>query len=128
MEDIKKDIEMLYSKTNHLDTRLTKIEATRPFLEDMIERDINAHEKLAATLQEVQMSMVSLNSEMVAMKQDFTEANKKTNEELTKVSAKVTMIEEKAKFDIHLFIKTNWPWIVVLLGAGIYSVSKFIKF
>lgn len=128
MEDIKKDIETLYSKTNHLDTRMTKIEATRPFLEDMIERDINAHEKLAATLQEVQMSMVNLNAEMASMKQEFTEANEKTNTELVKVSTKVTMIEEKGKFDIQLFIKSNWPWIMVLLGFGLYTISKFVRF
>ena len=128
MEDIKKDIETLYSKTNHLDTRMTKIEATRPFLEDMIERDIDAHEKLAATLQEVQMSMVNLNAEMASMKQEFTEANEKTNTELAKVSTKVTMIEEKGKFDIQLFIKSNWPWIMVLLGFGLYTISKFVRF
>lgn len=128
MEDIKKDIETLYSRTNHLDSRMTKIEATRPFLEDMIERDVNAHEKLATTLQEVQMSMVNLNAEMKAMKQEFTEANEKTNAELIKVSTKVTMIEEKGKFDIQIFIKTNWPWIMVLLGLGLYAISSFIKF
>ena len=128
MADVEKDIEILYSKFNHLDTRMTKIEATRPFLEDMIERDINAHEKLASTLQEVQGSMISLNNEMASMKKEFTEANNKTNQEIKKVSAKVSIIEEKGKFDIQLFIKNNWPWIITLIGFGIYAVSNIVKF
>lgn len=128
MEDIKKDIDTLYSKTNHLDKRMTALEATRPFLEDMVERDIKSHEKLAATLQQVQISMVGLNGEMTAMKQEFTESNQKTNAELKKVSNKVSMIEEKGKFDIQLFIKANWPWIMVLLGFGFYAVSRYAKF
>lgn len=125
---VEKDIEILYSKFNHLDTRMTKIEATRPFLEDMIERDISAHEKLASTMHEVQMSMVGLNTEMASMKEEFAEANAKTSQELEKVSKKVSIIEEKGKFDIQLFIKNNWPWIVCLLGMGIYAISGFIKF
>lgn len=140
------DIGTLYSKVNKLDSRLTKIESTRPFLEDMIERNIASNEKLANTLQEVQISMVKMNEKMDEqsealriMKQEFEQANAATNRKIeevdkkamdgiAKVSEQVEEVEEKGKFDIHEFIKKNWPWILVLLGLGFMSISQYVKF
>ena len=119
-----KDIDTLYRKINKLDSRMTEIEATRPFLKEMIERNIKSNEKLASTLQEVQMSMVNLNHEM----KEQSEAMISMKKEFSDVKAKVESIEEKGKFDIHSFIKSNWPWIMILLGIGFYSISKFVKF
>lgn len=141
-----KDISTLYSKVNKLDARMTKIESTRPFLEEMIERNIASNEKLASTLQEVQISMVKMNEKMdeqsealKTMKAEFEEANKKTNDKIeavdkkatdsiAKVDARVEEVEEKGKFDIQLFFKSNWPWITVIIGAGLIYVSNFVKF
>lgn len=140
------DIGTLYSKVNKLDSRLTKIESTRPFLEDMIERNIASNEKLANTLQEVQISMVKMNEKMDeqsealrTMKQEFEQANAATNRKIEEVDKKATdgitqvgerieEVEEKGKFDIFEFIKKNWPWILVLLGLGAMSVSQYVKF
>lgn len=140
------DIGALFSKVNKLDARMTKIESTRPFLEDMIKRNIASNEKLVETLQEVQISMVKMNEKMDeqseairTMKQEFEEANiqtnkrieevdKKASEGITKVGKRVEEVEEKGKFDIHMFIKNNWPWIVVLIGAGMLTVSQYVKF
>lgn len=140
------DIGNLYSKINKLDSRLTKIESTRPFLEDMIERNIASNEKLANTLQEVQVSMVRMNEKMdeqsealKTMEQEFEQANaainrkieevdKKATEGIAQVGERVEEVEEKGKFDIHEFIKKNWPWILVLLGLGFMSISQYVKF
>ena len=140
------DIGTLYSKVNKLDARLTKIESTRPFLEDMIERNIASNEKLANTLQEVQISMVKMNEKMDEqsealriMKEEFQEANiqtnkkieevdKKATEGIAKVGERIEEVEEKGKFDIVLFIKSNWPWILTLIGIGVLYASKFVKF
>lgn len=140
------DIGTLYSKVNKLDARLTKIESTRPFLEDMIERNIASNEKLANTLQEVQISMVRMNEKMDEqsealriMKEEFEEANfqtnkkieevdKKATEGIAKVGERVEEVEEKGKFDIMLFLKSNWPWILVLVGIGTLYASNFVKF
>lgn len=119
-----KDIDTLYRKINKLDSRMTEIEATRPFLKEMIERNIESNEKLSSTLQEVQMSMVNLNHEM----KEQSEAMISMKKEFSDVKAKVESIEENGKFDIHSFIKSNWPWIMFLLGIGFYSISKFVKF
>lgn len=140
------DIGTLYSKVNKLDSRLTKIESTRPFLEEMIERNVASNEKLADTLQEVQISMVKMNEKMdeqsealKTMKKEFEQANAATNRKIEEVDKKATdgiiqvgerieEVEEKGKFDIFEFIKKNWPWILVLLGLGIMSISQYFKF
>lgn len=140
------DIGTLYSKVNKLDSRLTKIESTRPFLEEMIERNVASNEKLANTLQEVQISMVKMNEKMdeqsealKTMKKEFEQANATTNKKIEEVDKKATdgiiqvgerieEVEEKGKFDIFEFIKKNWPWILVLLGLGIMSISQYFKF
>lgn len=141
-----KNIDTLYSKVNKLSDRMTKIESTRPFLEDLIKRNIKTNEELSKTLNGVQMSMVRMNEKMdeqsealVSMKQEFEEANKKTNEKIENVKkytaekiqavdSRVDEVEEKGKFDFLLWIKSNWPWIVCVLGLGILYASSYVKF
>jgi len=140
------EISSIYGQINQLDSRVTKLESTRPFLEEMIEREIATSEKLSETLQDVQVSMTKMNSKMDEqskaiedMKIDFAEANKKTNERIEqvnqrqadnfgKIEKRMGEVEEKGKFDIQLFIKQNWPWIIVVLGLGMGYVADFIKF
>lgn len=148
-----KDINILYSKVGKLDTRIAKIESTRPFLEDMIERSIVSNEKLATTMQEMQITMVKLNEKMddqaqamedqanavIAMREEFDKANKATNEkienvkketlqQIQEVDERVDEVEEKGKFDIWLFIKKYCPWVIVTLGLGMLYASQYVKF
>lgn len=141
-----KDIDNLYSKVNSLSDRMKEIESTRPFLREMIERNIVSNEKLSDTLHEVQLSMVRMNEKMdeqsealLSMRHEFEEANKKTNEKIntveqnasqriSEINDRVNTVEEKGKFDIHLYIKQNWPWILIAIGFGIMYASQFIKF
>lgn len=139
------DIAVLYSKCNKLDARVTKIEAASPFLEEMIARNVASNEKLGNTLQEIQISMVKMNEKMdeqsialTAMKAELEETSKATNARIDDVDKKVSQriqqvdtrvdnIEEKGKFDIALYLKTNWPWILIVLGLGIAYVSQMVK-
>lgn len=128
------DIGVLYGKVNKLEVRMEKIEATRPFLEEMIDRDTKSNEKLAEVLQDVQLSMAKMNDKMDAqalvidsMKEDFAKANKQTNERIGAIGKKVDEIEEKGKFDIWDYIKKNLPWIIVVLGIGTAYASTFVK-
>ena len=139
------DIAVLYSKCNKLDARVTKIEAASPFLEEMIARNVASNEKLGNTLQEIQISMVKMNEKMdeqsialTAMKAELEETSKATNARIDDVDKKVSQriqqvdtrvdnIEEKGKFDITLYLKTNWPWILIVLGLGIAYVSQMVK-
>ena len=125
----------IYAKLDDHDHRITKLESTQPFLQDLIQRSVKSNELLTQTMQDVQMSMVKLNDkmdeqarEMKEMKADFEKANKSTADKLTTVESKVTILEEAGKFDIQAYLKHNFPWIVVVLGMGILYVSQSVKF
>lgn len=129
------DTSKIYAKLDDHDHRITQLESTRPFLQDLIERSIKSNETLTKTMQDVQMSMVKLNDkmddqakEMKEMKADFETANKATAEKLTTVEKKVTVLEDAGKFDIRGYIKHNFPWVVVILGMGFLYASQYFKF
>lgn len=129
------DTSKIYAKLDDHDHRITQLESTRPFLQDLIERSIKSNETLTKTMQDVQMSMVKLNdkmdeqaNEMRDMKADFEAANKTTADKLTTVEAKVTTLEEVGKFNIWEYLKKNFPWIIAIMGMGILYVSQYVKF
>lgn len=129
------DISILYGKVNKLSERVTEIEVTRPFLQEMIDRNIASNERLAETLNDVRITMTHMNDKMdeqsatiKTMKEEFEESNRKTNERIGEVDRKIESLEEKGKFDIFGMIKTNFPWIAVILGLGIAYASQYFKF
>lgn len=125
----------IYAKLDDHEHRLTTLESTRPYLQDLIERSIKSNEVLTTTMQDVRVSMVKLSDkmdeqsqEMKAMKTDFEKANKNTNEKLSIVESKVVTLEDAGKFDMRNWLKYNFPWIIVIIGIGMLWVSKFVKF
>lgn len=129
------DIGKIYSKLDDHDHRITTLESTRPYLQDLIERNINSNEKLSDTMSKIQESMIHLNdkmdkqaTDMQTMRGDLEKANKATNDKLTTVAAKVSTLEDAGKFDIWVWVKTNWPWICVLCGLGLMYASQYVKF
>lgn len=111
------------------------MEATQPFLQDLIERSITSNEKLGEVLQQVQLAIGSINlkidaqaESLNAMKEDFEKTNKNIEDRIGGIDSKIRAVEDKGKFDIWAFVKTYFPWIVVLLGVGVYGVSQFVKF
>lgn len=129
------DTSKIHAKLDDHDRRITKLESTWPFLQDLIHRSVKSNEILTQTMQDVQMSMVKLNDKMdeqargmKEMKADFEKANKAAGEKLTAVESKVITLEEAGKFDIRGYLKHNFPWIVVVLGMGVLYVSQYVKF
>lgn len=129
------DIGKIYNKLDDHDHRITALESTRPYLQDLIERNINSNEKLSDTMAKIQESMIHLNdkmdkqaTDMQTMRSDLERANKATNDKLTTVEAKVSTLEDAGKFDIWAWVKTNWPWICVLCGLGLMYASQYVKF
>lgn len=125
----------IYAKLDDHDHRITQLESTRPYLQDLIDRSIKSNEVLTQTMQDVQLSMVKLNdkmdrqsSEMVKMKESLEAANAKTDEKLSAVETKVNALEDAGKFDIRAFFKKNWPWICAIIGFGGLYVAQFVKF
>lgn len=129
------DNSKIYAKLDDHDHRITQLESTRPYLQDLIDRNIKSNEVLTRTMQDVQVSMVKLNDkmdrqvdEMAKMKKSVEAANAKTDEKLSSVETKVNALEDAGRFDILEFFKKNWPWICVLLGMGGLYVAQFVKF
>ena len=60
------DINTLFGKVAKLDQRVTKIEATQPFLTEILEKNVKTNERLAETLHEIRLSMVSMNDKIDA--------------------------------------------------------------
>ena len=129
------DIGKIYGRLDDHDHRITALESTRPFLQDLIARSVKSNEVLAQTMQDVQLSMVKLNdkmdaqaAEIKAMKTNSEMANRNMNDKLTAVETKVSALEDAGKFDIRAWIKKNWPWLCVMVGLGIMYASQYVKF
>ena len=125
----------IYAKLDDHDRRITQLESTRPYLQDLIDRNIKSNEVLTQTMQDVQVAIVKLNDkmdrqvdEMAKMKKSVEAANAKTDEKLSAVETKVNALENAGKFDIRAFFRKNWPWVCVLLGMGGLYVAQFVKF
>ena len=81
------DNSKIYAKLDDHDHCITQLESTRPYLQDLIDRNIKSNEVLTRTMQDVQVSMVKLNDkmdrqvdEMAKMKKSVEAANAKTDE------------------------------------------------
>lgn len=132
--DVEKDIDAIYKRLNNIDKRLVEIESTRPFLKEMVDRNVSICELLGETMQEVQYSMRALNEKMELqstsikeIREEFNILSNRTNDKIDKVSNKIRLVEDKGKFDILQYIKNNWPLILVLIGLGGAYIAKFIK-
>ena len=129
------DINSLFGKVAKLDQRVTKIEATQPFLTEILEKNVKTNERLAETLHEIRLSMVSMNDKIDAqataienMKHDFDEADKKTDERIKSVVQKVETINFEGQFNIREFLKKNFIWLAITVGLGVAYFSTFISF
>lgn len=129
------DINTLFGKVAKLDQRVTKIEATQPFLTEILEKNVETNERLAETLHEIRLSMVTMNDKIDAqataienMKHDFDEADKKTDERIKSVVQKVETINLEGQFNIREFLKKNFIWLAITVGLGVAYLSTFISF
>lgn len=132
--DVEKDVDAIYKRLNNIDKRLVEIESTRPFLKEMVDRNVLVCELLGETMQEVQYSMRTLNEKMEfqstsikEIREEFNILSDRTNDKIDEVSNKIQLVEDKGKFDILQYIKNNWPLILVLIGLGGAYIAKFIK-
>ena len=129
------DINTLFGEVAKLDQRVTKIEATQPFLTEILEKNVETNERLAETLHEIRLSMVSMNDKIDAqataienMKHDLDEADKKTDERIKSVVQKVETINLEGQFNIREFLKKNFIWLAITVGLGVAYFSTFISF
>ena len=120
------DIGILYHKVNDLSERVTELESTRPFMQEMIEREIKVSEKLDATLDAVQLSMVQMNAKMDEQSKAIEMLQKNSAESNKKLNNRLDDLEERGQFDFLTYIKTNLPTIILTgVVVGAYVAKHF---
>lgn len=123
------DIGILYHKVNDLSERVTELESTRPFMQEMIEREIKVSEKLDATLDAVQLSMVQMNAKMDEQSKAIELLQKNSVESNKKLNNRLDDLEERGQFDFLTYIKTNLPTIILIgVVVGTYVAKHFNLF
>lgn len=125
----------IYDRLDDHDRRITVLESTRPFLQDLTERSIKSYNALSKTMQDVQLSMVKMNDKMDAqaeslrnLQDNMFTGNKAMSEKITAIENRVANIDEEGKFNIRTWFKTNWPWVLIVMGLGIMVASQYVKF
>lgn len=123
------DIGILYHKVNDLSERVTELESTRPFMQEMIEREIKVSEKLDATLDAVQLSMVQMNAKMDEQSKAIELLQKNSVESNKKLNNRLDDLEERGQFDFLTYAKTNLPTIILIgVIVGAYVAKHFNLF
>ena len=120
------DIGILYHKVNDLSERVKELESTRPFMQEMIEREIKVSEKLDATLDAVQLSTVQMNAKMDEQSKAIEMLQKNSVESNKKLNNRLDDLEERGQFDFLTYIKTNLPTIILTgVVVGAYVAKHF---
>ncbi len=120
------DIGILYHKVNDLSERVTELESTRPFMQEMIEREIKVSEKLDATLDAVQLSMVQMNAKMDEQSKAIEMLQKNSVESNKRLNNRLDDLEERGQFDFLSYIKANLPTIILTgVVVGAYVAKHF---
>ena len=120
------DIGILYHKVNDLSERVTELESTRPFMQEMIEREIKVSEKLDATLDAVQLSMVQMNAKMDEQSKAIEILQKNSVESNKRLNNRLDDLEERGQFDFLSYIKANLPTIILTgVVVGAYVAKHF---
>lgn len=123
------DIGILYHKVNDLSERVTELESTRPFMQEMIEREIKVSEKLDTTLDAVQLSMVQMNAKMDEQSKAIELLQKNSVESNKKLNNRLDDLEERGQFDFLTYVKTNLPTIILIgVVVGAYVAKHFNLF
>lgn len=123
------DIGILYHKVNDLSERVTELESTRPFMQEMMEREIKVSEKLDATLDAVQLSMVQMNANIDEQSKAIELLQKNSVESNKKLNNRLDDLEERGQFDFLTYIKTNLPTIILTgVVVGAYVAKHFNLF
>lgn len=126
--EIKHDIVLLQKD-------VTEIKITQPMLQATLEKNVEANEKLVETLHEIEKTMISMNDKMDVqskeidtIKTEMEENNVHLTNKINKVEERVDKVDAEGQFNIRLFFQKYFPWIVILVGGGMFILSKFVKF
>ena len=106
-----------------MDKRLTLVEAELPHLKDSLDRNTKSNEKMTEVLNSLEKTMERINYTTENQEREIGE----NKEEINKVKIKVNELEEKGKFDISNWIKSNWPWLLITGTLAIGWATNYLN-
>ena len=112
----------LEERVSRMENRLIKVEAELPHLRESLDRNTKSNEKMTEVLGSLEKTMMQINYKTETQDSEI----KENKEEIDKVKVKVEELEEKGKFDISSWIKSNWPWLLITATLGIGWATKII--
>lgn len=124
-------MEVLEARMHGLEEKVTRLDTEYPFLKESLDQNTKSYQELNKTLVSFKDTMTTMNLQMATMNNNFqTQKNTldKVVGDVDALKSRVESVDEKGKFDIHEFFKKYFPWIVVLIGFGVFAVSNFVKF
>lgn len=124
-------MELLEARVHELEEKVTRLDTEYPFLKESLDQNTKSYQELNKTLVSFKDTMTTMNLQMAAMNSNIQTQKSTLDKVVGDVEAlknKVDKVDEKGKFDISEFFKKYFPWIVVLIGVGVFAVSNFIKF
>lgn len=124
-------MELLEERVHELEEKVTRLDTEYPFLKESLDRNTKSYQELNKTLVSFKDTMMTMNLQMATMNNNIqTQKNAldKVVGDVEVLKSRVESVDEKGKFDIREFFKKYFPWIVVLIGFGVFAVSNFVKF
>ena len=124
-------MELLETRVHELEEKVTRLDTEYPFLKESLDQNTKSYQELNKTIVSFKDTMTTMNLQMATMNNNIqTQKNAldKVVGDVETLKNKVDNVDEKGKFDIFEFFKKYFPWIVVLIGIGVFAASNFIKF
>jgi len=128
INDIKKDVSALI-------TDMAVIKDNVPRMEEALKDNTKAYTALNETLHNINTNMIAMNNkidnqgkDIEEVKNNLEETRTHFNGKIQAIRTKIDSVDEEGKFNIRTFFRQYLPWIIVVLGLGIYIVSTAVKF
>lgn len=142
IQDLKKKVDHIeYDKIPSMEKDINQLKIDFTENNVLTKQMVDTNEKLSATMQVMQTTMVELtqsvkdtnkiSSELTktveGLNNKISMVDKNTNDKFLQVESKIENIDEKSKIDILTWLKNNWFGTVMGIGAIVYAVSQFVK-
>ena len=142
IEDIKRKINNLeYKEIKDIREDITNIKLDLQKNTTMTEQAIKVSDKLTETMSSVEKAMIKmadsmelnnkntrqLSDNMITLNKQINELDNKVDKKFNEVDSMVNTIDDKGKFDIILWIKSNFITVILVIGAIAYIINQMLN-
>lgn len=142
LEELRHKVDNLeYKELNPLKERVGRIEVSLAENNVLTKQSVETSAKLTETMGVVKETMIQLAESMKAsnkvaeelsenvktLSTQFVGLDNKVDSKFNEVDERISKIDDKSKFDIMEWIKSNFVSVVLAIGAVTYLISQYIK-